>query len=218
MPFPFADEIVGWGPPYVALAALCWGIWKGGRWVGIRLLDKDEGILTGFFAHLRSHLDTQAANHASMVRLMDQNTAAIDSLERRISAAASAHLSGDEMEHLAHLLMEELPVPLAQVDEDGRHLRTNAKFRELLGFSAEELSSMTFETLTPGKGDLAADLESCRQLVTGHLRTFRMEKTISRKDGSSVYVALYCFRFPQVGPFRFFLSCLIPLHPPHCLR
>ncbi len=202
------------GPAYAALVGIAIAAWKIAVFLGKRLFDDEKGLVTVFFRNLNNHLAAQAVNLESMVRLMDQSTSGIHRVESRLNAAAAAALSPNEMDSLAALLLDELPVALSQTTEDGHHIRVNRAFRELTGFSSEELAGMTFQEMTPGKGDLAADVEQCRQLVTGDLKTFRMEKRITRKDGSELFVALYCFRFPQSGPFRFFMSCLVPLHHP----
>lgn len=218
MPPGIWEQALKMGPAYAALLAIGWGGFKACVFLGKRLFDSETGLLTVFFKNLNANLAAASANHESLVRMMDQSTQAVHRVERRLSAAASAALSPAEMDSLAQLLLDELPVPLAQSSEDGHHMRANEAFRDLTGYTSEELRGLTFGELTPGKGDLAADVEACRQLVTGDLKTFRLEKRITRKDGSEIYVALYCFRFPQTGPFRFFMSCMIPLHPPHTLR
>lgn len=217
MPTTVIDALIQWGPPYLCLFALLWALWKSARWVAWRLFDDESGLLVNFFGKLGEALEKISQANDTVIRtLSDQNTA-IKIVERRLSDIAARSMNEGEMAHLVEILMQELPVPLAQVSESGDFLRTNRPLRDLLGYSGEELEGLRFQDVTPSAADVAADVEQCRRLVQG-VASFRMEKSYRRKDGSDVYAALYVFRFPTRGAFRFFVSCIIPLHPPHGLR
>lgn len=217
MPTTVIDALIQWGPPYLALAFLLWALWKAAKWIGLRLFDDEDGLLTNFFKKLHTALDSQSAANQTVIRTLGDQSTSIRIVERRLADIAAMALSENETSHLVEILLSELPVPLAKVGETGEFLRTNRPLRDLLGYSADELASMKFQDVTPSPADLAADVEQSRQVVAG-LVSFRMEKAYRRKDGSDVYCALYVFRFPTKGTFRFFISCVIPLHPPHGLR
>ncbi len=217
MPTTITDALIQWGPPYIALGLLLWGLWKAAKWIGQRLFADDGGLLTNFFAKLHVALDKQAEASETVIKALADQSVAIRMVERRLTDIAAMGMSESETTHLVEILLSELPVPLAQIGEGGDFIRTNRPIRDLLGYSGEELSGMTFQDVTPSAGDLAADVEQSRRVVQG-MPSFRMEKSYRRKDGSDVYCALYVFRFPVRGNFRFFVSCIIPLHPPHGLR
>lgn len=217
MPSSLWDAVIQWGPPYAILAVLLWGLWKAAVWIGGRLLG-DEGLLTLFFTNLSAAIKSLTESQETVIRVLSDQTASIQTVERRLSDIAAMHLSETETSHLVEILLSELPVPLAKVSESGDFLRTNFRLRDLLGYSGDELAGMRFQDVTPNAGDLAADVDQSRRVVQGLIASFRMEKAYRRKDGTDVYCALYVFRFPTQGNFRFFVSCIIPLNPSHGLR
>ncbi len=78
---------------------------------------------------------------------------------------------------------------MAHVALDGRWLHVNDKMLEIVGYSREELLSLTFQDITH-PDDLDADLEQVRLLLAGEIGTYSMEKRYFRKDGSVVWIEL----------------------------
>ena len=116
-------------------------------------------------------------------------------LERRLSAEA-LHRSRGRF----RAIFEAAPVGIVECDASGRFLQVNERFREITGFSDAELSEMTFRDLTH-PGDLAADLESIRQLAAGDIERYSLEKRYVRKDRSLrwVRVTVSAVRRPEGG-------------------
>jgi len=87
-------------------------------------------------------------------------------------------------------LFEQSAVSVAQIDSrTGRFLRINQHYCEMLGYSPEEMLRLDFQTITHPE-DLQEDLDNMALLLSGRLRTFRMEKRLLRKDGTVVWVRL----------------------------
>ena len=84
---------------------------------------------------------------------------------------------------------EDAGIGMAMVSPDGRYLRANRAFCEIVGYAEEELLGMTFREITHPE-DLEEDLELKRRVLAGEDRTFSMEKRYVRRDGSSVWVDL----------------------------
>lgn len=80
-------------------------------------------------------------------------------------------------------------VGIAHMLSSGRFLRVNRKLCDIVGYSAEELTSLSFQQITH-PDDLAADLERAEKLVRGDLPTYSLEKRYLRKDGSAVWINL----------------------------
>jgi PAS domain S-box-containing protein len=79
-------------------------------------------------------------------------------------------------------------VGMAQANpSDGRLLAVNGKLCELLGYSAEELTSMRFPDFTHPE-DRARDFASFQRLVAGELPAYHSEKRYVRKDGQVRWV------------------------------
>lgn len=82
---------------------------------------------------------------------------------------------------------EEAPVGIAQVETDGRLLRVNRKFCEIVGYREDEL----FREALPDSsrsGKLDAGMESLRQLLEDGIKISPVRKRYTRKDGSAVWL------------------------------
>ena len=84
---------------------------------------------------------------------------------------------------------EQAAVGIAHVGLDGRWLRVNDRLCAIVGYSREELLRITFQDVTH-PDDLEADLEFVRQVLSGELKTYSMEKRYVRRDGSIVWINL----------------------------
>lgn len=76
---------------------------------------------------------------------------------------------------------------LAYIGLDGGWQRVNGSLCELLGYSADELYGMTFQDITH-PDDLPKNLELLRQLLSGHIERYVVEKRVRRRDGSHLWV------------------------------
>lgn len=109
---------------------------------------------------------------------------AVDITEERRTQAA-LRLS----EERNRQIFEDAPIGMAIVDLDGTWRTVNAAVSRLLGYSAEELSAMTFQDVTH-PDDLDLDLQHVSQLLAGQIDTYEMEKRYFTKQGRTVWVLL----------------------------
>jgi PAS domain S-box-containing protein len=86
-------------------------------------------------------------------------------------------------------IFEESPVGMATVGHDSHFIRANTAFREMLGYSEQELSSLTFKDLTH-PDHLGRDSEAVSALIRGEIAAYRTEKRYIRKTGEVVSGAL----------------------------
>lgn len=84
---------------------------------------------------------------------------------------------------------EQAAVGVAHVSPAGRWLRVNQKLCDIVGYSREDLLSKTFHDITH-PDDLGADLEYVRQMLTGEIKTYSIEKRYLRRDGATVWINL----------------------------
>ena len=84
---------------------------------------------------------------------------------------------------------EQAAIGIAHVSPEGRFLRINQRFCDIVGYSLEEMLSHNFQEITH-QDDLDADLEYVRQLLSGEIQTYSMEKRYFKKNGSRVWVNL----------------------------
>jgi PAS domain S-box-containing protein len=80
-------------------------------------------------------------------------------------------------------------IGMAIVALDGRFLRLNKSFCEIVGYSQPDLLQKTFQDITHPE-DLAADLAHVQDLIVGRRRAFQMEKRYFHRAGHVVWVRL----------------------------
>jgi PAS domain S-box-containing protein len=100
-----------------------------------------------------------------------------------------AEVALQESEERFRTTFDQAAVGIANVSLDGRWLRVNDRLCEIVGYSREEMLQTTFQALTH-PDDLAANLEAVRQLLSGEIQTYCMEKRYIRKDGMPIWINL----------------------------
>lgn len=84
---------------------------------------------------------------------------------------------------------DQAAVGIAHVTLDGRWLRLNRRYGEILGYSPAEALDLTFQHVTH-PDDLDADLHHLQRLVSGEIATYSMEKRYIRRDRTVIWVNL----------------------------
>ncbi|MGI8808589.1 MAG: PAS domain S-box protein [Acidimicrobiales bacterium] len=87
------------------------------------------------------------------------------------------------------IAFDDAPIGMVLTDVTGRFLQANRAYCEMLGYSEDELSAMTFADITPDD-ELATSMEQFERLVAGEMRTYRIEKRYVHADGHLVWVLL----------------------------
>ena len=82
---------------------------------------------------------------------------------------------------------EQAAVGIAHVAVDGRFLRINQKYCDIIGYTQAEMLQLSVQDITHAD-DLDADLDYFQQLLAGEIATYSMEKRYCRKDGELVWV------------------------------
>jgi PAS domain S-box-containing protein len=80
-------------------------------------------------------------------------------------------------------------IGMALVAPDGRWLRVNRSLCDIVGYTAEELLTTDFQSITYGE-DLDTDINQVRRMLNGSLSHYNMEKRYLHKDGHTVWVLL----------------------------
>lgn len=94
-----------------------------------------------------------------------------------------------ESEERFRATFEQAAVGIALVSTDGRWLRVNQRLCDIVGYTHEELLTLSFQDITHPE-DLGADLKYVRRMLAGEIQTYSLEKRYLRKDGSVVWINL----------------------------
>jgi PAS domain S-box-containing protein len=108
---------------------------------------------------------------------------AIRDVTERRGRAAALREAGERFKRL----FEDGPVAMALVGDDLVLAEVNAAFCKLTGYSAEELSGLTFNDIShPDDRDVG--LRLVRGTFTGEIPAFKLDKRYLKKDGEVVWV------------------------------
>ena len=104
------------------------------------------------------------------------------------------------------MTIERAPVGIAHFDRQGRFVFVNPQLCTVLGYSRDELKSMTFQEIS-----FADDLPHCmamiEQLAAGTIPKFTHEKRFERRDGTFVYTRVIVTAVrDEAGGVAFFLG------------
>ena len=108
---------------------------------------------------------------------------------RDISERKRIERALQESEERFRLTIDEAPIGMAWVALDGRFVRVNRAFCELVGYSSGELTGLTFQAITH-PDDLDADLALAGQIARGQIPRYQVGQRYIRKDGTIVDVQL----------------------------
>jgi PAS domain S-box-containing protein len=110
-------------------------------------------------------------------------------LKAIVSQSRAAQAYAQRAERLFRETFDRAAVGIAHVAPDGRFLRINKRFCQMVGYSADEMLARTFQDITH-PDDMEEDLEFVRRMLSGELQIYAMDKRYLRKDGSITWVNL----------------------------
>lgn len=107
-----------------------------------------------------------------------------------ITERRKAEVDLRDSEQMFRTVFEQSAVGIAQVMPDGRFVMVNTRFSEMVGYTKDELSAMTFKDLTH-PDDLHMDEELIMEVLTGAIDAFEVEKRYIHKNGDIIWIKLY---------------------------
>jgi diguanylate cyclase (GGDEF)-like protein/PAS domain S-box-containing protein len=119
----------------------------------------------------------------------DGRTAANEGFVEDISERKRAEAQIRESEERYRRTFEQAPVGIIHTSFEGRFLRCNARFAEIVGYSQEEILGMTFQQITVPE-DIGKSLNVLELALNGVAEAGVWEKRYVRKDGSPIWVRL----------------------------
>ncbi len=106
-----------------------------------------------------------------------------------ITSRLEAERALRESEARFRAILENAPIGMAIGSLEGRFLQVNRALCDILGYTKEELEKLNFQQISH-PDDLDASLANLRQLVSGEVDSYLIEKRYICKDGSMVWVQL----------------------------
>ncbi len=94
-----------------------------------------------------------------------------------------------ESEERFRATFEQAAVGIIHATLNGRFLRVNQKFCDIVGYTREELWKRTIQNITH-PDDLGADQKYVRSLLADEIETYSLEKRYLRKNGEAVWVEI----------------------------
>ncbi len=106
-------------------------------------------------------------------------------LQLALAALSAAHLAEQESQERFRIAFDHASTGMSLVADDGRFVRVNQVFADLLGYSVDELIGHSFRFVTM-PGDQDADVAAVRELVAGGARSSLREKRYRHRDGTVI--------------------------------
>ena len=158
----------------------------------MQLQQTNEALTLEVATRRRVESQLQLLNRELEVRVARRTAeleTAADALRRRSEQLETAVQSLRASEARFRATFDQAAVGIAHVAPDGRWLRMNQKLCDIVGYTRDELLSMTFQDITH-PDDLYADLTQVQQILEGKIDSYTMEKRYLRKDGHVIWAAL----------------------------
>ena len=110
-------------------------------------------------------------------------------LQAEIAERKRAESELREREERFRATFNQSAVGIVHIAPDGQWLRINQRFCEIVGYSEEELKSLSVLDITH-PDDVATSRQNLELLLEGKVGSYSLEKRYIRKDGSTVWVNL----------------------------
>lgn len=142
-----------------------------------------KGKLAGFIG-FDNVLKTGEWSEIDLVLLRTSSEIIGNTLERK--RAEEALREGEERFRLS---FEEAPNGMALVGSDNKLLKVNKAFGDMLGYTREELTKLTFVDITHPE-DIKKDVQFAEKLFKGEIPRYKLEKRYIKKNKEIVWVDL----------------------------
>ncbi len=107
-------------------------------------------------------------------------------LQKRSSSLEEMFTELEKSEERYRSIFELAAVGITHVSLEGRFVRVNRRFCEILNYTPEEMLQLTFQDITH-PDDLATGLELVGQVLAGDVDSYSVEKRYLKKDASIVW-------------------------------
>lgn len=150
-------------------------------------------------------------SQAELEKRVEERTADLLEVNENLKSEISERLrfvqALEESEERFRRLFEEGFIGMCVVGPDYYLDNVNQAYCEMVGYTQEELKSMTFMDITFPE-DLEKDMEQVRKLENRDISNYQMEKRYIRKDGKIIWINLSVFiiRDLQTEPSYYYIA------------
>jgi diguanylate cyclase (GGDEF)-like protein/PAS domain S-box-containing protein len=147
---------------------------------------KLAGAFTGMAGNLRSiitSLETQVTRRTERLEALNHE------LNSEIGERQKIEVTLRESEERFRRTFEDSPLGMAVVGLDFKFVTVNSALCRMLGYSADELTALTFPQITHPE-DLDADVKLAQRLMRGEIPNYSIEKRYYKKNGDVLWIRL----------------------------
>jgi PAS domain S-box-containing protein len=123
---------------------------------------------------------------AVQIAIAIQQASAYQQLQIELAERKQAEIFLRESEKRFRSTFEQAAVGITHVSFEGKFLRLNQRFCDIVGYTQAELKALTFQEITH-PDHLQTDLEAMHHLISGQLQTYTTEKRYICKDQSLIW-------------------------------
>lgn len=207
---PRATEVFGWSEAEViGRNPFEW------RFVHVDDLDRTQQIAESMFAGDNTLVTNRNRNYRkdgsvvwchwynSLLRDPNGEIVSFYSLVNDVSEEHQALEALRDSQQQFRSIFEQAAVGIAMLDADGRWLMLNPQFPRIVGHSEQALLQQSCQDITHPE-DRLREASRRASLVAGEIDDYQIEKRYLRRDGSTVWVAVFARRLEAVddGPVR----------------
>ncbi|MFH0826130.1 MAG: PAS domain S-box protein, partial [Pseudomonadota bacterium] len=155
---------------------------------GIRDAVKREGLAAVFgipLAHEGKAVGCLLVGSRRFLPVSERVRSGLEGIAAQVAGAIvriSAQEAGRRSEEKSRAIFEQCPIGISVVSFDGRFLKVNQGFREMLGYSEQELSGMTIADVSH-PDDLAEEAPLIEKMLRNEIASYACEKRVFRKNG-----------------------------------
>lgn len=123
------------------------------------------------------------------IRTRDDGTRILSGMFQDITERKLAETKLRDSEERFRATFEQAAVGMVHTSLEGRMLRCNARFAEILGYAQDEIPGMTFQQITAPE-DLSPSVNVLEHILGGDTSPAQWEKRYVRKDGSLTWAKI----------------------------
>jgi two-component system, cell cycle sensor histidine kinase and response regulator CckA len=192
--FSFCSTVVGTGEPLIvedarrhpllrhspAVRELGWV-----SYAGVPLVTR-EGYVLGSFCVVDRMPRLWSERDIALLQDLAASTVTEIELRREITQRRQAELGRRDTEEQLQSGFEQVGIGMALISLDGRWIRVNRAFADMLGSSPDDLIGLSAESRTH-PDDIAADREAVRLLLAGESQGYTVEKRYLGPTGEPIW-------------------------------